>query len=635
MDFPLWVLSCRRKIERQGEPVKSRSLAALRMTILSGIVLLACEGTWAQAWSGTLEPDRAIEWSGSGAGPIPDRATLCATLTPSATTAQINAALARCPAEQTVSLAAGNYTIDGNIRVPSHVTLRGAGPGRTILNANGVGLGGGVVMLGSGSVPYRPAAITDGAESGSTKITVAGGGRMTPGMYLIITESNDPAYVSSGGSGGSCNWCDGGWTNNGSLARGQIVEVTAVSGASITFTPGLYGSYTHSPVAVPFIMAASYAGVEGVQVHANNTGYDADFTMTACAYCWLKGVEANYTDGDFATINWGYHDEVRDSYFSNSYTHLPGNYDSSIRLGVKTSASLIENNIFERGHESVILQWGAAGNVVAYNYGTGEFDSGSPDVVIGGIDFHGAHPQFNLIEGNVFTAIYADSIWGTSSQTTAFRNWVVGTNRICEPMNGRGTVTCNGTNGWYGNQSARAMQISYLATRNNFVGNVIGSSQMQNLFRAGKRLIQVNFVEYSALRPYDDAAYGWTFGYGSTNDDGTGTGCNGGTVPCHREGTSATSLLDGNYDSIRQATTWAGGKPHALPASFYLTAKPGWWGSMRFPAIGPDVSGGGAPGGHTYGNPAQTCYDKVMGGSDGGAVGPLAFDPAACYGPGY
>ena len=120
------------------------------------------------------------------------------------------------------------------------------------------------------------------------------------------------------------------------------------------------------------------------------------------------------------------------------------------RSALKTSGTLIENNIIERTHQSVILEWGAAGNVVSYNYTMGEFDSGSTNVVIGGIDFHGAHPQFNLLEGNVLTSIYEDSVWGTSSQTTAYRNWVIGTNRICTPASGRGTVSCSGTNGHYG-----------------------------------------------------------------------------------------------------------------------------------------------------------------------------------------
>ena len=115
-------------------------------------------------------------------------------------------------------------------------------------------------------------------------------------------------------------------------------------------------------------MTASYAGVENLQVYANNTGYAANFGLDTCAYCWVKGVESNYTDGDHVEVYWGYHDEIRDSYFSNAFVHAPGTYDSDVDLALKTSASLVENNIIERTHESIMLEWGSAGNVISYNY---------------------------------------------------------------------------------------------------------------------------------------------------------------------------------------------------------------------------------------------------------------------------
>lgn len=69
-----------------------------------------------------------------------------------------------------------------------------------------------------------------------------------------------------------------------------------------------------------------------------------------------------------------------------------------------------------------------------------------------------------------------------------------------------------------------------------------------------------------------------------------------------------------------------------LPPSFYLPEKPSWWGPMGFPSIGPEIEGGTGPHGHSYGNPAQYCYQKAMGGSDGGAGGPLVFNASHCYG---
>lgn len=571
-----------------------------------------------------------VDWSQSGVGRIPPRTQICANLNAPAGVGQINAALAACPSGQTVYLAPGTYAITGTVRIPSNVTLRGAGADRTILNATGTS--GDVISMGSGSVAYRPVRITAGATAGSTSLQLSGAPGLRVGSYLVIAETNDPAYVSTAGSGGNCNWCDG-WTDNGRLARGQIVTVTAVHGNSVGIAPALYSAYTQAPIAVSFEMAASYAGVENLQVYANNSGYGSNFSMRMCAWCWIKGVESNYADGDHVEIYWGFHDEIRDSYFSNAFLHGPGIHDSDLQIGWKTTASLVENNIIERTHAAIMLEWGAAGNVIAYNYTLGEFDSGAPNLDIGGIDFHGAHPQFNLLEGNVLTMIDADSVWGTSSDTTGFRNWVVGTNRICRPMRGRGTVQCAGANGHYGFQAARAIEFSYLSTRNVFIGNVLGSAAMQALSGDHSALRQQDSVEYPAPRSYDGTAYGWSFGYGRTGDDGSGTGCGGGIPPCHRAGTSATDFLHGNYDNVGGSTHWVPGVTETLPASIYLKGKPAWWGDLPFPATGPDVTGGPGPGGHSYGNPARACYLNRMGGSDGGVGGPLPFNAERCYGP--
>ena len=601
---------------------------AKKISMAIAVWMIASAMGAAQTWASFLLPGQGIDWSSAGVGTIPARTVACAQLNAGASLATINADLASCPSGEAVVLAAGTYTISGTLHVPSNVTLRGAGADKTILNATGSGEA--PVLLGSGSVPYVPRVISGGASSGSTQITLGATLGISAGAYLVITEANDSSYVTTAGSGGNCNWCDGSWTTTGNYARGQIVQVTAVSGNTVSISPALYTSYTHAPIAVAFKMAASYAGVESLQVRANNTGYTANFAMDLCAYCWVKGVESNYADGDHVAVSWGYHDEIRDSYFSNAYLHTPGTYDSDVKLVLKTSASLIENNIIERTHVAVMLEWGPAGNVIAYNYTMGEFDSGSPNVVIGGLDYHGAHPQFNLVEGNVMTVFYADSIWGSSSDTTAFRNWFVGTNHVCAPASGRGTVNCSGKNGYYGYQAARAIQFSYLATRNFFIGNIVGSSQMQALLKAGAAIPQSDQLEYPAVRPYE-ASQLWTFGYGSANDDGLGTGCGGGIAPCHKEGNTATQLLHGNYDNLSKITAWASGINTLLPASFYLAAKPAWWGTLPFPAIGPDIKGGTGPGAHSYGNPAQNCYLKTMAGMDGGPGSPLTFNAGNCY----
>src|SRR5260370_265727 len=155
--------------------------------LFSLILLLMVPTTaYAQLWTGIIDPSRAIDWSKAG---IP----------------------------------AGTFLINGNLGVPSNVTLRGQGADQTILNAKGSG--GAVVSLGSGSVGITNSiSITAGATAGSTSLTVASASGVSVGSYLLITELNDPAFVSIAGSEGSCTCRDGarGW--NGTRVLGQIVE---------------------------------------------------------------------------------------------------------------------------------------------------------------------------------------------------------------------------------------------------------------------------------------------------------------------------------------------------------------------------------------------------------------------------
>jgi hypothetical protein len=274
-------------------------------------------------------------------------------------------------------------------------------------------------------------------------------------------------------------------------------------------------------------------------------------------------------------------------------------------------------------HLSIILNWGAVGNVIAYNYMTGNFDQNSGNALYTNVSMHGAHPQFNLIEGNVGAQFYPDSVWGSSSHNTAFRNWMTGTTMVCNPLSGRGTVSCSGGNGHWAFQAARGMQIASLSTSFNFVGNVAGSAAQAALKNTGGNPIpQVASLKWSANRDYE-TAYGWTFGYSNLSDDGSN--------PLDNTNPYNTSFLHGNYNNVDGSLTWANGVTHTLPPSFFRSSKPAWWGSSPWPAIGPDVSGGSGPGGHSSPIPAQACYSQI-GGSEGGGGSPLTFNADSCYG---
>jgi hypothetical protein len=543
-----------------------------------------------------IPQSRRINWSQAGLpGGIPAVSTVCATIAAGASQASIQAALDSCPANQAVVLAAGTYDVNGTLTVPSGVVLRGSGPQQTVLNASGSGQG--FIRLGSGTTPNtsNSTAITSGATKGSTSISVSSATGISVGTYLLITQLNDPSFVTITTSNGTCTWCDGsiGW--NGTRVMGQIVEVTSVAGTSIGFSPGLYADYTLTPLATRFAMSARYAGVEDLQVYMNNTGFTANFYARGAAYSWIKNVESNYADGDHVQLHWGYRNEIRDSYFHDGWIHTPGQTDDCLFVANKTSATLVENNTLRRLHVSVMLNWGAAGNVIAYNYMDNNFDSGGSTSVMDGADTHGAHPMFNLWEGNIGPVLDNDYYWGSSSHNTAFRNWWKGVQLVIPPLTGRGAEQ-PGSATWaiYG---LRAVDMSQTVRYVNLLGNIIGSDRQKAVGTWTPLAVAPQSRSFYSSNHH----YGYTFGYANLSDSGTDSGDNG--LPY------STALIHGDYDYVLGSFRWdAGTADHDLSASLYRSTRPGWFGTLAWPAFGPSLSDANTA---VIGElPAKKCFDQ-------------------------
>ena len=528
-------------------------------------------------------------------GGIPNRTTICSTILGGATQATIQSALNACKANQVVLLTAGTYNISGGLTIPSNVVLRGAGPKSTILNASGQGPG--FIRFGSGPTPVTGAsiAITAGATAKSTSITLKSASGVGVGSHLMVTQLNDPSYVTITTNNGTCTWCDGGIGWNGTRVQGQIVEVTGVSGTTVTITPALYLAYSRTPLATPVSMGATNAGVEDLQVYMNNTGYTANFLMQGASYSWIKNVESNFTDGDHVDLHWSFRNEIRDSYFHDAFAHTAGSTDADIFIADKTSGTLVENNVLRRLHQSIMLNWGAAGNVIAYNYIDNNFDSGGFNTLFGGLNVHGAHPMFNLWEGNMAPKLDADYFWGSSSHNTAFRNWFKGTAMIYGPLTGRGVEQI--ASGYWASQALAGVDLSQTTRYYSLVGNVIGSDRQKALTDWTPNLVaRQDRAYYVSNNPY-----GYTFGYANLTDDGSDSK--------DTDAAYTTAIVHGDYDYVKGTFTWNTGiGVQNLPSSFYRSAKPAWFGSLAWPAFGPVPAD---PTTALVGNiPAKACYDQ-------------------------
>src|ERR1700693_4125693 len=103
------------------------------------LFFLLCSGHLdAQAWSGIIDPSRAIDWSNVGIpGGIPTNRTQCGSTIAAYTGAAdtINNALAACSPNQFVLLGAGTFSLSSGITFGHHsnLTLRGSGANQTFI----------------------------------------------------------------------------------------------------------------------------------------------------------------------------------------------------------------------------------------------------------------------------------------------------------------------------------------------------------------------------------------------------------------------------------------------------------------------------------------------------------------------
>ena len=325
-----------------------------KQLILFPVILSCLSGLlYAQtpSWSGIIDSSRAVDWSNAGVrGGIPTRTTNCATFNPGATAAQINLAIAKCPSGQVVFLNPGAYNLSAGLVAKANVTLRGAGPDQTIISfssANGCGgefadiCVGGPNLYWVGSPDILPGGShahnwTGGYSHGATQITVDSASGLSPGMVIILDQSNDTAdngqFLVCDVTSAPCSLEGGapGRSIHGvTHSQEQFVTVQQIQGTTLTISPGLYASNwsgSKSP-GIFWTNPITGFGVEAMTLnHTNSSSTLGGIVFTNADSCWVKNVRSIYISqpGSGGRNHvWFYlssHITVADSYFYGTKT---------------------------------------------------------------------------------------------------------------------------------------------------------------------------------------------------------------------------------------------------------------------------------------------------------------------------
>ena len=217
------------------------------------LISLFCLSRWlfAQSAAGIVDPSRTIDWSQAGiVGGIQNRTNVCTTLSPGATAAQINSAIAGCPENQVVFLNSGTYNLSTGIDFSgqSNVTLRGAGPNQTILKftgAVGCEIFGDICVAGSsrGSSdgPGTLYSWTNGYSKGTTQITLGSVSGLSVGSFLVLDQLDDSSDTGSVLVSDSLTFSQEGGAPAVPIApSSSLSRLPPIPGNLVTIYPGLH-----------------------------------------------------------------------------------------------------------------------------------------------------------------------------------------------------------------------------------------------------------------------------------------------------------------------------------------------------------------------------------------------------------
>jgi hypothetical protein len=340
---------------------------------------------------------------------------------------------------------------------------------------------------------------------------------------------------------------------------------------------------------------------------------NGNISISDCVYCWVKNVEATWSVGTDIGFYMTFRNMLRDSFIHETPDPNPGGGGYLVGLANGASENLIENNIMWYGNKVNVMRGSGGGNVFAYNYTDDAFGSTFPDSPEAGANAgHYTTPHMELLEGNYSHNYKGDTYWGSSIYITAFRNWFSAIRAAHPPLN-RYSYNNGGCAYSYGDYTGRtAVDVQAYSFYHSFIGNVLGK-RGQTLLTAPNSCtgevertftLQVTKTADWNTAGNTNAVIMWQIGAYQATVNSTG---NWSFV----DSTINTQLRNGNWDWVTGAQHWygiggttdGGAMPVAIPNSFYLTAKPAFFGTNPWPWVDPTT-------GTTYTLPAMYCFQQ-------------------------
>lgn len=300
----------------------------------------------------------------------------------------------------------GTYLFQSTISLPSNCVLRGAGSNFTRLHFNLGGNGNCIQAIGmnvAGSVDTLVAS----ALKNDNFIRSSFPQIFEAGDYIRLFMDDIHLVNDS-------------WAEHSVM---HLTQILSISEDTLFLDQELRHSFSTSNSArIQKINPVLNAGVENLKIKRLDAtvSQSKNILFKRAAHCWIKGVESDMCNFGHFVLNMSAYCEISGSYIHHAFDYGSGGKAYGVVLEVGTNLALVENNIFNHLRHSILLQSGANGNVISYNYSTDPYWTEFFTNAGGDIVLHGNYPFLNLFEGNVVQNIRIDASHGENGPFNTF-----------------------------------------------------------------------------------------------------------------------------------------------------------------------------------------------------------------------
>jgi hypothetical protein len=308
-----------------------------------------------------------------------------------------------------ISFPQGEFLFTSGIVVPDSVIVRGAGSELTTFIFNLGGIGHCIGFIGQELVAQYPLATN--APRGSNTINTTVPFPFQTGDLLRFYRDDEDLVVSP--------WAVG--------TTGQLVHIEFAGNATIFLASPLRANYDAGSSYVRQIDPCMFSGIECLKIIREDETAEqwSNIWLNKASHCWVRGVESEMANFSHMEVYESTNCEITGNYLHHGFSYGSGGKAYGVNMTNTSGEMLVQDNIFEHLRHSMIVQIGANGNVLAYNYSTDPFwqQPPLPANAAGDLVLHGDHPYFNLFESNIVQNIVIDDSHGSNGPyNTLFRN---------------------------------------------------------------------------------------------------------------------------------------------------------------------------------------------------------------------